>query len=77
MRFFAGVDLRFLPALLLRPPFFRLASVLAFGRPIIQLPDGADGARDWCDKGGFSSQGRTTLPTRITVTPDRTDMSHR
>ena len=46
MRFFAGFGLRFLMGLLFRPPFFRLAIVLFFGRPMIQLPGGPDGARD-------------------------------
>ena len=44
MRFFAGFGLRFLMGLLFRPPFFRLAIVLFFGRPMIQLPGGRDGA---------------------------------
>ena len=46
MRFFAGFGLRFLMGLLFRPPFFRLAIVLFFGRPMIQLPGGRDGASD-------------------------------
>ena len=43
---FAGFGLRFLMGLLFRPPFFRLAIVLFFGRPMIQLPGGRDGASD-------------------------------